>query len=875
MSRPAFLDQEAPEGYVAGIGRGATGFTTSADTGAVRLENDFEDDEPKNDDERGLLARRGKSDAADEEADRIYEHVERRMAGKSREKSSGNALQLVQTQAEDQQLSQFVDLKRDLSAVTADQWAALPEVGDLTRRNKRLRLLEKQQQRFYAVPDSVLSSLGSTQLNFSSISHGKDKILSQRLDELLPQNSIETEAIEEPDAGTSSQIADANRTRLVLNSLRKTAPNKASSWIASIRLEEQANDFAAAKRLAVQACLKVPQSDELWLESIRIHQKSLRSSYECKSIANTGLKFNPRSVALWLKLYELEASSDASARRKVLMRALENLPHVSQLWEKFVLQEDDDTEKRKLLAKAVELCPLDWNLRYQLVQLSDYKESKALINEARKIMAGNPNIWVAALELEEHYNPEVLEHKLISMMKKALGEVASNAEESEPKTNWLEFARSAESAGHLKTCAAIVLAAFSAHESGDLAMWIHEAQKMSRSHKNAATFIYQAILAEHQNNTEMWMLLFDSLKQDIPSLMEHYKRAIELNPGEVLFRLMYAKDLWILVNNIEGAREVLQLANLDMSESEEIWLARIKLEIRNKQYKEAGLVFKLALEALGHSSPRIWYKYVHYERFMYSIKEVTPDKLREIVEDALDKFPENEKLNLQMGQILMLELGESHQARSSLSRSVKICPSSVALWTLLSNVEEFQFKNVLKARSTLDSALLKNPQSDILWVRKVCLELRVGDHAAAVAMCSRALQKFPTSPALWVLHLSLIDKLSTKKNSFLDALQKTNNASEVLVEIGKTFFLDGKYAKAEQWFQRSVDSEKENGDCWAWLIKVLKELGKKEKISSLLQSVDSILDDINKGDTWLKIKKNPMNIAATGSELVEAASDLL
>ena len=35
-SRQAFLSQEAPENYVAGLGRGATGFTTRSDLGPAR-----------------------------------------------------------------------------------------------------------------------------------------------------------------------------------------------------------------------------------------------------------------------------------------------------------------------------------------------------------------------------------------------------------------------------------------------------------------------------------------------------------------------------------------------------------------------------------------------------------------------------------------------------------------------------------------------------------------------------------------------------------------------------------------------------------------------------------------------------------------------
>lgn len=111
--RPSFLDQPAPANYVAGIGRGATGFTTRSDLGPARAgtsdeqmkehlaarakeigiapptaygigkkkQDDEEEDEErfKNaEDEGGLLAL-GSFDQEDDEADRIYQSVDERM----------------------------------------------------------------------------------------------------------------------------------------------------------------------------------------------------------------------------------------------------------------------------------------------------------------------------------------------------------------------------------------------------------------------------------------------------------------------------------------------------------------------------------------------------------------------------------------------------------------------------------------------------------------------------------------------------------------------------------------------------------------------------------------------------------------------------
>lgn len=112
MQRRNFLNEEAPANYVAGLGRGATGFTTRSDIGPARegpseeaikaalarraeqlgqpaptaygadKKKDDDDDDDRFADmenEVGLFAS-GAYDEDDEEADRIYASVEERMA---------------------------------------------------------------------------------------------------------------------------------------------------------------------------------------------------------------------------------------------------------------------------------------------------------------------------------------------------------------------------------------------------------------------------------------------------------------------------------------------------------------------------------------------------------------------------------------------------------------------------------------------------------------------------------------------------------------------------------------------------------------------------------------------------------------------------
>lgn len=94
-------------------------------------------------------------EADDEEADRIYESIDEKMDERRR------ARREKREQEEQERLlkerptiqSQFADLKRNLEAMTEDDWLNLPEVSNLVGKHKRPKV---EGPRSYVVPDSVI-----------------------------------------------------------------------------------------------------------------------------------------------------------------------------------------------------------------------------------------------------------------------------------------------------------------------------------------------------------------------------------------------------------------------------------------------------------------------------------------------------------------------------------------------------------------------------------------------------------------------------------------------------------------------------------------------------------------------------------------------
>ena len=56
---------------------------------------------------------------------------------------------------------------------------------------------------------------------------------------------------------------------------------------------------------------------------------------------------------------------------------------------------------------------------------------------------------------------------------------------------------------------------------------------------------------------------------------------------------------------------------------------------------------------------------------------------------------------------------------------VKTCPQSVPLWILYARLEE-KCGTLIKARSVLEKAKLRNPQNEYVWLEAIRVEFRGG-----------------------------------------------------------------------------------------------------------------------------------------------------
>lgn len=968
--RRDFLSQKAPENYVAGLGRGATGFTTRSDLGPARegpsedqikealakraaqlgaaaptaygatekkdkgKEDDNDDEERFQDPENevGLFAG-GAYDQDDDEADRIYQEVDEKMDRRRKARrlvspllndpsnpfcADGLSYMQIDEQITDVSTyrearenaereeyernnpkiqQQFADLKRALTTVSDEDWANLPEVGDLTGKNRRSK--QALRQKFYAVPDSVIagardvSELGTTvaddgpsgdgadgtMTNFADIGAARDKVLKVRLDQasqgtdsvagsatnIDPKGYLTSLAKSQINEG-EAQVGDIKRVRVLLESVIRTNPKHAPGWIAAARLEELAGKTVAARSVIARGCQFCPKSEDVWLENIR-----LNDNHNAKIIAAQAIKNNDRSVNLWIEAMKLE--SEPRAKKQVIRKALDHIPQSVVLWKEAVNLEEDPSDARLLLAKATEIIPLSVELWLALARLESSENAQKVLNKARKAIPTSHEIWVAAARLQEQIG-----NTGINVMQRAVKALAKESAMLK-REEWITEAEKCEEEGAVLTCGAIIreTLGWGLDEDDDRKdIYMEDARaSIGRGKYTTARAIYAYALRIFVNSRKLWLAAADLEKNHgtKEALWQTLEKAVEACPQSEVLWMMLAKEKW-QAGEINNARRVLGRAFNQNPNNEDIWLAAVKLEAENKQPEQARELLKTARQEAP--TDRVWMKSVAFER-----QAGNADAALDLVNQALQLFPGAAKLWMMKGQIYEGE-GKIPQAREAYGTGTKACAKSVPLWLLYSRLEE-RVGNIVKARGVLDRARLAVAKSPELWVESVRLERRANNISQAKNLMAQALQQVPTSGLLYSEAIWHQEARTQRKPRALEAIKKVDNDPILFVTIARIFWGERRLEKAQNWFEKAILLDSDLGDTWAWYFKFLLQHGTEvgfarlsdwnsnnncgqEKRADVISKL--ILSEPRHGEVWQSVAKDPRNAGKTHEEIL-------
>lgn len=742
---------------------------------------------------------------------------------------------------------QFADLKRSLANVSDEDWASIPEVGDLTGKNRRNK--QNLRQRFYAVPDSVIAgardatqfdttvtddgsqangsrsdNVDGTMTNFADIGAARDKVLQVRLDQAAlgsgtdstagtstsidPKGYLTSLSKSEIKTG-EAEVGDIQRVRVLLESVIKTNPKHAPGWIAAARLEEVAGKIVAARNVMARGCEVCPKSEDAWLENIR-----LNDNHNAKIIAANAIKNNDRSTRLWIEAMKLE--NDPRAKKRVLRRALDIMKTSVAIWKEAVNLEEDPADARLLLAKATEEIPLSAELWLALARLETPENAQKVLNKARMAIPTSYEIWVAAARLQEQMGNA----NKVNVMKRA---VQSLARESAmlKREEWIAEAEKCEDEGAILTCGSIIreTLGYGLDEDDDRKeIWMDDAKSsITRGKYETARAIYAYALRIFVNRKSIWLAAADLEKNHgtKDGLWQLLDKAVEACPQSEVLWMQLAKEKW-QSGCIDDARRVLGRAFKQNPDNEDIWLAAVKLEADNNQTEKARELLRTARQEAG--TDRVWIKSVAFER-----QQGDNEAALDLVNQALQIYPKADRLWMMKGQIYDAE-NKLPQAREAYNVGTRACPQSVPLWLLASRLEE-KAGAVVKARSVLDRARLAVPKNAQLWTESVRIERRANNLPQAKNIMAKALQEVPNSGILWSESIWYLEPRTQRRPRSLEAIKKVENDPVLFVTVARIFWGERRLEKAASWFEKAIFLDSDLGDTWAWYFKFLMQHG--------------------------------------------------
>lgn len=769
----------------------------------------------------------------------------------------------------------------------------MPEVGDLTGKNRRAR--QNLRQKFYAVPDSVIAGArDSTQLestlsdapelgasdntdgsmtNFADIGAARDKVLQVRLDQAAQSSGTDSVI------GTSSSIdpkgyltnltksemraddvhvGDVNRARLLLESVIKTNPRHGPGWIAAARLEEFAGKVVAARNVIARGCEYCPKNEDVWLESIR-----LNDNHNAKIVAANAIRNNDRSVRLWIEAMKIE--TDLLSKKRVMRRALDAVPQSVAMWKEAVNLEENPSDARLLLAKATDLIPLSVDLWLALARLESPENAQIILNKAHKAIPTSSEIWIAAVRLQEQMEKPLMVSRVMAKGVRALAKESAMLS----RDDWIAEAEKCEEEGAVLSCHAIIqeTLGWGLDEDDDRKeIWLDDGKaSIMRGKYGTARAVYEYALKIFYTKKSIWLAAAELERNHgtREALCQILERAVKACPQNETLWMQLAKEKW-QAGDINAARLVLSNAFKQNPNNEDIWLAAVKLEADNKQIDHALELLKTARREAG--TDRVWIKSAAFERQLGHT-----DEALDLVNQAIQLYPQSDKLWMMKGQIYEGK-GNFNKAREAYRTGVLSCPKSIPLWLLAYRLEE-RTGSIVKARSLLDRARLAVPVHPQLWVESVRLERRAGNMTAANNLMAQALQAMPASGLLWSEKIWYLESRTQRKPRSLEAVKKVDNDATLFVIVARIFWEERRLEKAATWFEKAILLNNDLGDTWAWYYKFLMQHGTEEKRQEVISKC--ILCEPRHGEIWQSVSKDPANAFKTIHEtIIEVVSRL-
>lgn len=816
MSRRDFLGQPAPDNYVAGLGRGATGFTTRSDLGPARegpTEDQIKaevakrkaqlggaegnDDDGGNDDaaryqdpdnEVGLFAG-GIYEKDDEEADRIWKEVDDKIA-KRRQKQRSVPLpppplptappclslspldgqrcrhmcQPILRNREAREKADQDEYERKNPKIQ-QQFAglkrALESVTDEEWANlpdpkdltgRTKRARQARMERFYAVPDSVLAAARDTGQFGTTVA----------------------------DDGTST--ADGGNKDGTVTDFAKIGAARDKVLRARLEQESQSGGIVTAG----SATSVDPKGYLTSLASTQGAEQSIGDIEQFRKMLKSAVDSNPKQGSSWIAAARLEIAAGKPGAA------------------------------RSLIAKGCQHCPKSEDIWLENIHLNDNRNAKVIAAQAIQANPNSVKLWVEAMKLENDPRSR----------KKVIRRALDHNQESEAL--WKEAVNLEEDVEDAR----MLLAKATELIPESLDLWLALARLETPA--NARKVLNKAV-KKLPNSHELWIAAARLEEQ----LGEGTRRPVMKNAVKFLAKqnAMPKREEWIAeAEKCEEEGAVITCSNIieetlgwgldEDDDRKEMWMEDAKASISRGKFATARAIYAYALRVFSNSKS-LYLAAVDLER-----NHGTRDDLWRALEKAVEACPHIETFWLMLAKE---KSGEINEARLVLARAFKQNPDNEDIWLSAVKLEADSGFND-QARELLRTAR-SNAPTDRVWMRSVAFERQLGDNEAALDLVRDALLLFPSAPKLWMMKGQIYEALgkpAEAREAYATGVRCVPSSVPMWLLYARLEERSGNVVKARSVLDRARQAVPKCAELWCELIRVERRAGNVGQAKSLM-----------------------------------------
>jgi pre-mRNA-processing factor 6 len=773
--RRDFLSMPAPENYVAGLGRGATGFTTRSDLGPARegpsedqmkemlakraaslgqaapsaygvtekKEEDEEDDRFQDpDNEVGLFSSGMNYDKDDDEADRIYQEVDEKMDKRRR------ARRLV--------IPISVPLSLSLSPLSSlSKYSS--RYFPRTDTDVRPREAREQQER-----DEYEKNNPKIQLQFADLKRALGSVTEDEWSLL-------------PEVGDLTRKAKRAREARMANARSYAVPDsvlQAASKVGELETSISTNDadsgtmtnfasIGAAQKSALQVRLdtaaKTPGTETTSGTATSVDPRGYMTALDKKqamgeeipvedinrarTLLEASVRTNPKNGSAWCALSRLmEVAGKPMKAKEILAKAVGQCPHSIVVWEESIKMHSDNLHNAKIIAAdGIKLNPTAYPLWRAAINLEQTPAARKKVTRQALGTSSSIRVWRSALTLSTDHIPQNVEL-------------------------WKTLINDTEDIESVKLLLAQATKTIPIEES----FWIAWA-KISEA--EAAQQILNSARKAIPSSYRIWIQacrLQERRSDDAQMCDRIMQRAVKALIKE---NAMLKREEWLAEAEIceeegdTGTASAIVKSTVEWGldptdERRDVWLDDVKALLSRNHFQVARAVLVHAVSTFVLSS-KVWTAFANLEK-----SHGTTESLLSVLERAVQSCPKSEALWLLYARECW-NSGDPEGARKVLSRSFQEIQQNENLYTRAVDFE-VEAGNYDQARQFLRIAR-EQAATDRIFMKSAVLERQLENYEEAIDICNQGLQLFPGS---WKIH--------AVKGQIYEQLSKLKEAEQAL-----------------------------------------------------------------------------------------------